>query len=193
MRKPEASGSVRKEAKVGYKDLVFTGDNSENIRKVMGLYKNVLICGIKGVGKITRTVTAVRENTNVYYAGNPLDYEGKRRPGSYEKYLSYIHSLKDDITIVEDIARLFRIKSDIVLIIDEIYGRSDTQLERISRLMDMENIQIFQIVGCLKNMGWLIGKVDIILELHHDGAFVVDKEMAKAICEIFGKKTHRSQ
>lgn len=182
---------MRKEARAGYKDLVFTGDNSENIRKVMGLYKNVLICGIKGVGKITRTVTAVTENTNVYYVGNPLDYEGKRRPGSYEKYLSYIHSLKDDITIVEDIARLFRIKSDIVLIIDEIYGRSDTQLERISRLMDMENIRIFQIVGCLKNMGWLIDKVDIILELHHDGAFIVDKNMARAICEIFGKKTPR--
>lgn len=172
-----------------YEDLVFTADNSENIRRVMGLYKNVLICGIKGVGKITKTVTAVKDNTNVYYLGNPLDFEGKRRPGSYEKYLSYIHSLKNDITIVDDIVKLFRIKSRIVLIIDEIYGRSDIQLERINKLMDMENIQIFQIVGCLKNMGWLINKVDINLELHPDGAFVVDKEVAKAICEIFGKKT----
>ncbi len=190
MTRPEAEDAVKKEVKVSYKDLVFTGNNSENIRRVMGLYKNVLICGIKGVGKITRTVTAVKDNTNVYYVGNPLDYEGKRRPGSYEKYLSYIHALKDDITMVEDIAKLFRIKTDIVLIIDEIYGRSETQLERIDRLMDMENIQIFQIVGCLKNMGGLINKADIILELHYDGAFVVDKEIAKAICEIFGKKTH---
>lgn len=180
---------MKKEAKAGFSDLVFTSDNSENIRRVMGLYKNVVICGIKGVGKITRTVAAVTDNTNVYYVGNPLDYEGKRRPGSYEKYLSYIHSLKDDITIVEDIARLFKISSNIIVIVDEIYGRSETQLERISRLMDMENIQIFQIVGCLKNMGWLIGKADIILELHHDGAFVVDKEIARAICEIFGRKT----
>lgn len=179
---------MKKEA--SYRDLVFTRDNSENIRRIMGLYKNVLICGIKGVGKITRTVTALRDNTNVYYVGNPLDYEGKRRPGSYEKYLSYIHSLKDDITIVEDIAKLFRMKTDVALIIDEIYGRSETQLERISRLMDMDNMQIFQIVGCLKNMGWLINKVDIILELHHDGAFIVDKELAVAICEIFGRKTH---
>ncbi|MEJ2696544.1 MAG: hypothetical protein P8013_07830 [Candidatus Sulfobium sp.] len=189
MRSPEAADSVKKGAKRGYEDLVFTSDNSENIRRVMGLYKNVLICGIKGVGKITRTVTAVKDNTNVYYVGNPLDYEGKRRPGSYEKYLTYIRSLKDDITIVEDIVKLFRIKSEIVLIIDEIYGRSDVQLERISRLMDMENIQIFQIVGCLKNMAWLINKVDINLELHHDGAFVVDRDLARAICEIFGKKT----
>ena len=181
---------VKKNAGKSQGDLVFTSDNSENIRSVMGLYKNVLICGIKGVGKITRTVTAVRNNTNVYYAGNPLDYEGKRRPGSYEKYLSYIRSLKDDITIVDDIAKLFKIKTEIVLIVDEIYGRSETQLQRISRLMDMENFQIFQIVGCLKNMGWLINKVDIILELHHDGAFVVDKELASAICEIFGRKNH---
>lgn len=169
------------------KDIIFTKDNADNIRKVVGIYKNVLVCGIKGVGKITNTVTAVKDNTNVYYIGNPFDYEGKRRPGSYEKYLKYISSLKEDIKIVEDINRLFRVRSDIILIIDEIYGRSDAQLEQISRLFDVENIRIIQIVGCMKNMGGLIDKIDIIVELHHDWAFIIDKELGKAICNIFGR------
>ncbi len=180
--------TVKKAAKEDDKDLVLSGDNPSNIRLVMGRYKNILICGIKGVGKITNTVTAVKGRTNVCYIGNPLDFEGRRRPGSYEKYLQYIHSLKKDIRIIDDMDSLFRRKDEIILIIDEIYGRSERQLEKISRLFEMENIQIFQIVGCLKNMGELINRIDVIIELHPDGAFLIDKELGLAICRIFGKK-----
>ena len=171
-----------------HKQIVFTKDNPSNIKKVLACYKNILIRGVKGVGKITNTIEALKNNTNVYYVGNPVDFEGKRRPGSYEKYLNYILSLKKELTVLKDMQVLFEMDRKIILIIDEIYGRSDAQLEQIDRLLDMENIQIIQIVGCLKNMGNLIEKIDIAIDLHHDGCLIVDKELAKAICRIFGTK-----
>lgn len=179
---------MKKPPKEHKKALVFTDDNVDNMRKVIGVYKNILICGIKGVGKITNTVQALEEKTNIYYIGNPVDFEGKSRPGSYEKYLKYIVSLKKDISTVNDIKTLFGLKNRIVLIIDEIYGRSEEQLAEISRLYDMENIQVLQVVGCMKSMGQLIEKIDVIVEFHNDGAFIVDNELGKAICRIFGKK-----
>lgn len=170
------------------KKIIFTKDNPDNLKKVVECSKNVLVCGVKGVGKITNTVQAVRENTNVYYIGNRVDYEGKTRPGSFEKYLTYILALKKDIHIVNNLDELFALKNSIILIIDEIYGRSEAQLAQIDRLLDMENIRIIQIVGCMKYMGSLIDKIDAIVELHLDGAFMIDKELGKAICEILGKK-----
>ena len=168
--------------------ILFTTDNPENIKKVISCYKNVLVCGVKGVGKITNTVQAVKENTNVYYIGNPVDYEGKTRPGSYEKYLTYILSLKKDIHIVANVDELLELKDNIIVISDEIYGRSEAQLAQINGLLDKKNIRIIQIVGCMKYMGGLIDKIDAIVELHLDGAFMIDKELGKAICEILGKK-----
>jgi hypothetical protein len=176
-----------KEKDIG-KKITFTKDNPDNIKQVIECYKNVLVCGVKGVGKISNTVQAVRENTNVYYIGNLVDYEGKTRPGSYQKYLSYILSLKKDIHIADNMDALLAVKDDILLIIDEIYGRSEAQLAQIDRLLDMRNIRIIQIVGCMKYMGSLIDKIDAIVELHLDGAFMIDKELGKAICEILGKK-----
>ena len=169
-------------------NIAFTSDNVENMKKVISGYKNILVCGIKGVGKITNTVQAVQDKTNVYYTGNQVDFEGKSRPGSYVKYLKYIVSLKKDIKMVDDINTLFDLKDNIILIIDEIYGRSEEQLIDISRLYSMENIQVLQIVGCMKSMGTLINKIDVIVELHGDGAFIVDNELGKAICGIFAKK-----
>lgn len=180
---------IMKKAPTGkYSNIVFTSDNTENMKAVIKCCKNILVCGIKGVGKITNTVQAVQDETNVYYTGNPVDFEGKSRPGSYEKYLKYIASLKKDIRRIDDINTLFSLKDKIILIIDEIYGRSEEQLAGISRLYDMENIQVLQIVGCMKSMGALINKIDVIVELHNDGAFIVDMELGKSICAIFGKK-----
>jgi len=180
--------SMKKAIKEHSSNIVFTGDNVENMKKVIDSYKNILVCGVKGVGKITNTVHALQDNTNVYYSGNPVDFEGKSRPGSYEKYLKYIMTLKKDITRVDDLRTLFIEKNKIVLIIDEIYGRSEEHLAEISRLYDMENIQIIQIVGCMKSMGPLIEKINVIVELHNDGAFIIDNELGKAICAIFGNK-----
>jgi len=168
--------------------ITFSSDNVDNIQKAIKEYKNILICGVVGVGKISNTLQAVKENTNVYYLGNPVDYEGKMRPGSYEKYLTYIHALKKDIRIIEDIEGLFSISKPIILIIDEVYGRSSAELEKISSLLDMKNLKIVQITGCIKNMKHLIDKMDLILELHIEGAYAVDKELAQAICRILGKE-----
>lgn len=181
---------MRKEETESSRKIVFTKDNPGNIRSVIDCCKNIVICGVKGVGKITNTIQAVRDNTNVYYIGNPVDFEGKKRPGSYERYLNYIVSLKKDLTMVKSIQTLFKMKQKVILIIDEIYGRSEAQLEQIDKLLDMENIQVIQIVGCMKNMGNLIDKIDIIIDMHHNGAFIVDKELAKAIYRIFGPKPH---
>jgi len=170
------------------KTIVFTSDNVENMKAVIGCHKNILVCGIKGVGKITNTVQALQEKTNVFYIGNPVDFEGKSRPGSYLKYLKYIMTLKKDIYRTDDISSLLGIRKKITLIIDEIYGRNEEQLSAISRLYDEQNIQILQIVGCMKSMGSLINKVDVIVELHNDGAFIVDLALGKAICGIFAKK-----
>jgi hypothetical protein len=179
---------MKKAAREQCKDIDFTSDNVENMKKVIDYYKNILICGIKGVGKITNTIQAIQEKTNVYYTGNPVDFEGISRPGSYEKYLKYIVTLKKDIRRIDDINTLFDLKDKIILIIDEIYGRSEEQLAEISRVYDRENMQILQVVGCMKSMGPLIDKIDVIVELHNDGAFIVDNELGKAICRIFGKK-----
>jgi len=180
---------IMKKAPAGkYSNIVFTSDNAENMKAVIKCCKNILVCGIKGVGKITNTVQAVQDETNVYYSGNPVDFEGKSRPGSYEKYLKYIASLKNDIKRIDDINTLSSLKDKIILIIDEIYGRSEAQLAGISRLYDMDNIQVVQIVGCMKSMGSLINKIDVIVELHNDGAFLIDMELGKSICAIFGKK-----
>jgi len=179
---------MKKKTPTPRNDIAFTSDNAENMKKVISGYKNILVCGIKGVGKITNTVKAVQDKTNVYYTGNPVDFEGKSRPVSFDKYLKYIMTLKKDIKQVNDFNTLFDLKDNIILIIDEIYGRSEEQLKEISRLYGMENIQILQIVGCMKSMGHLINKVDVIVELHGDGAFIVDNELGKAICGIFLRK-----
>ena len=169
-------------------EIVLGPDNAENIRLIMSSYKNALICGVKGVGKITNTITALLDKTNVSYVGNPVDYEGKRRPGSYEKYLRYIRSLKQDIRIVDDPAKLLRAKEPVIVIIDEIYGRSEIQLEQIVKLTEADHVRTVQIVGCIKYVGDLIKKMDVIMELHLDGAFIIDKELAAAICRIFGQR-----
>jgi hypothetical protein len=183
-----ATKVAKKSAGKTGKEIAFTSDNPSNVKKAISSYKNVLICGVKGVGKITNTIPALEHNTNVYYLSNPVDYEGKLRPGSCGKYLEYIRSLKTDLKVVTDITKLFKIKSNIILIIDEIYGRREKQLEQISAILDMNNIKVIQIVGCMKYMGSLIDKMDIIVELHHDGAFIIDKDLARAICSILGKK-----
>ena len=184
----ETDNGMKKQADKKQDEIAFGGNNEENIRKAIAHHKNVLICGVVGVGKITSTVQAVRENTNVYYLGNPVDYEGKSRPGSYEKYLKYIHSLKNDIMIIEDVEGIFLIDRPIVMIVDEIFGRTETEFLQIGRLLDQANIQVILIAGCIKNVKRLIDKFDFIIELHREGAFSVDKELAQAICRILGKE-----
>lgn len=177
---------MKKEAQDNTRGLVFSKDNVDNLKALIAGHKNLLVCGVKGVGKITNTINAVGEGTNVYYVGNPVDFEGKNRPGSYDKYLKYISSLKKNITIVKAVSDLFSVRQDIVLIIDEIFGRGPDQLEQIRRVLDMKNVRVVLIVGCIKYTGEIIDKMDVIAELHLDGAHIIEKDLAKAICRILG-------
>jgi hypothetical protein len=179
---------MKKGRKERFSGLILTDDNVSNMKQLIGQYKNVLVCGMVGVGKIINTVSALQEHTNVFYIGNPVDYEGKQRPGSYDKYLSYIISLKQDLKVVDSIEDLFSVTDNIFLIIDEIYGRSKKQFEQIGRLFDMQNIRCIQIVGCMKYMKQLINKIDIIVVLETNGAFTIDREFGKAVCKILGRK-----
>lgn len=177
---------TKKEALVNTQGLAFTKDNVGNLRAVMASHKNLLVCGVKGVGKITNTINAASEDATVYYIGNPVDFEGKNRPGSYDKYLRYISTLRKDITIFKSVADLFSVRQDIVLIIDEIFGRGPDQLEQIRKVLDMKNVRVILIVGCIKYTGEIIDKMDVIVELHLDGAHIIDKDLARAICRILG-------
>lgn len=174
-----------------HSELVFGNDNSANMRMAISRCKNILVCGVVGVGKIRHTVEALKDNPQVYYTGNPVDYEGKLRPGSYEKYLTYIHSLKHDIRIIEHVEGILTLDKPVVLIIDEIFDRPIEEREAVDKILDMPNVQVIQIVGCLKYMGKLIEKFDLIVELHHDTAFSIDRDLARAICSILGKKDEK--
>lgn len=168
-------------------DLIFSDDNSANMKQVISRYKNILVCGIKGVGKITHSLDALVDSKNVHYIGNPVDFEGKKRPGSYDQYVQGIQMIKNDIHIVKDISRILKLKIPIVLIIDEIYGRSDKQREQLSKIFDMPNVQCIQIVGCMKYMRDLIKKIDFIIVLEPVGAFTTDKKFGEAVCRILGE------
>lgn len=180
---------TKKQATADCDRIVLTKDNAENIKRLIACHKNILVCGIKGVGKIIFSLAALKDAPVVHYLGNPFDFEGRRRPGSYDKYLRDIISLRPDLRIVQDIDRLLKTEEEIVLIIDEIYGRSERQLGQIEKLLEVGHIRIIQVVGCMKNMGPLIGKVDIILVLEQEGAFTVDREFGMAVCEILRKRT----
>ena len=178
---------MKKQEKNKCTGIILGEDNAENMRSLLGCCKNIIVCGNRGVGKITNTVRAVADRKNVFYVGNPVDHEGRSRPGSFEKYIQYVMSLKDDMSMIADPALLVDSRDDIIVIIDEIYGRSRGELEAISILLDQKNIKIAQIVGCLKYVGRLIEKFDVIVEFHLDGAFIIEKEFGKAITRVLAK------
>ena len=72
----------------------------------------------------------------------------------------------------------------------EEWGKLLGDVPAASAILDrfLHHAQIIQITGCIKNMKRLIDKIDFILELHVEGAFSVEKDLAKAICRILGKE-----
>ncbi|MCL5238721.1 MAG: hypothetical protein M1353_12930 [Nitrospirae bacterium] len=167
----------------------------KKMREVLKKYKNIVICGEEGVGKITSTLEAVQNEANVYYIGNPVDYIGKPRPKGYDKYINYIMSLKNDMRIVADENEIlsldfpFLSESEAILVIDEIYGRSDEQCRKISEILTIKGVKVFLIAGCLKNAGRVIHGIDTVLMLTKDGVLLFDKEFAVQICTILKAET----
>lgn len=187
MKKASAQRTAQKSVNTDLHAVVFTPDNTENMRNVIRRYKNILVCGIRGAGKIRYAVKALKDSPDVYYIGNPVDHEGRSRPGSYQKYVRHIMDIKKDLRIADDISSLLNMKNNCTVIIDEIYERTDQQIKQISSLFDKENIRCIQIVGCMKYMKDLIYKIDFIMVLEPDGAFTVDKAFAQTVCKVLNK------
>jgi len=160
------------------------------VREAMGQYKNIVISGEEGVGKITNTLEALHDADNVYYIGNPVDYVGKPRPKGYDKYINYITSRKKDMHIIAGEKELLSFdpaslpEKELVLVIDEIYGRSEEQYERIIRFLQVEKAKVFLITGCLKNIGRIVQGIDVGLMLTKDGVILFDREFAIKICSV---------
>lgn len=163
-----------------------------DLREIIKEHKNIVISGEVGVGKITNTLEALRARANVYYIGNPVDYVGKPRPKGYEKYINYIMSLKKDMQIVTSEQEILSFnfsslsEKGAILVIDEIYGRSVEQYRKILNILDIENLKIILIAGCLKNVGRIIREFDAILMIIHDGVLSLDKEFVMKICALLG-------
>ncbi|MBZ0157572.1 MAG: hypothetical protein K8I29_15340 [Alphaproteobacteria bacterium] len=160
------------------------------IRDIIRQYKNIAVSGEEGVGKITNTLEALQDTPHVYYIGNPVDYIGKPRAKGYDKYIHYIMSLKKDMHIIADEEEIVSFDpaplagKDTVLVVDEIYGRSDQQYEKILEILGTENIKVFIIAGCLKNISRIVHKIDIVLMLTKDGGLVVESEFIRKVCTI---------
>lgn len=163
-----------------------------DLREIIKEHKNIVISGEVGVGKITNTLAALRARANVYYIGNPVDYVGKPRPKGYEKYINYIISLKKDMQIITSEQEILSFdfsslsEKGAILVIDEIYGRSVEQYRKILNILDIENLKIILIAGCLKNVGRIIREFDAILMVIHDGVLSLDKEFVMKICALLG-------
>ena len=165
----------------------------KKMREALAKHKNIVISGEEGVGKITSTLEAIQGEGNVYYIGNPVDYIGKPRPKGYEKYINYIMSLKSDMHIIANEQEILSLDASRlngkILVIDEIFGRSDEQCGKISEILKVENVRVFLITGCLKNVGRVIQGIDTVLMLTKDGVLRFDKEFAVQICTILKAET----
>jgi hypothetical protein len=71
-----------------------------------------------------------------------------------------------------------------ILLIDEIYGRSPEQCDRILNILEQTDIKVVLIAGCLKNVGRIIRNFEVILMLTNDGTLLVDKEFVLKMSEI---------
>lgn len=160
------------------------------IREIATKYKNMVVSGEEGVGKITHTIAALEHDPNVYYIGNPVDYVGKPRPKGYDEYISYIAALKRDMRILaaeQDILGLparLPAGGESILIIDEVFDRSEAQYDTIIELLNRQGIKTFLITGCLKNIGRLVHHIDAVLMLTKDGVLIFNKEFAAKVCAI---------
>lgn len=167
----------------------------QELRGIIPAHKNTVICGEVGVGKITNTLEALQDRPDVYYVGNPVDYVGMPRPKGYDKYIRYIRSLKEDLHIISDEAELLAFDfsalsaKGAVVVIDEIFGRSTAQYEKILKVLDTPNLTIAMIVGCLKNIGRSSRKFDAGVMLTNDGILLLSPPFIVKICEILGTDT----
>jgi len=168
------------------------GTNDEQIisefRNTLAQYKTIVVTGDEGVGKIVFSLAAMKDLPNVFYIGNPLDFRGQSRPGGYEQYLDHIKPLKPDLSIVATETDTLSLKpeqltdSHAILLIDEVYGRSETQRAKLYELIGTEGIKTVIVTGCMKNLHNLISLVDAGLMLTGRSALFIEGDYIKKLC-----------
>jgi hypothetical protein len=157
---------------------------------VLTAYKNVVVSGEEGVGKLRYTLAALKSEKHLYYIGNPYDYEGKTRAQGYDEYVRQVRSLNTDMQMVlteSDILSLtLPTVSDggIVIVIDEMYGRCPTQCEKLLGILLNDAVRVVAITGCLRNVGMIYESLDRGVLLTATGLLEIERSFLRKMCSL---------
>lgn len=160
----------------------------QEFRDTLAANKTIVVTGDEGVGKITHSLNALSDMANIYFFGNPLDYRGHTRPGGYEQYLDHIRQLKPDLTIIAaekemlDVSPEALASRNAILLIDEVYGRSDAQRAKLVELTGTDGVKTVVITGCMKNLHTLVELVDAGLLLTGRSTIAIEGDYIRKIC-----------
>ncbi|MFQ3574395.1 MAG: hypothetical protein SNJ53_07170 [Thermodesulfovibrionales bacterium] len=166
--------------------------SKEAISRALARYKNIIICGIQGVGKLTNTIKAVKDWRYVCLIENTFDFDGKTKAKGYDKYINYLLSLKGDLVIVDSLmseqGREFsESKEDRILLVDGVFGRKEDEIKAISSFFENYDVRVILIDRCIRYLEDYLESFEIVLELTHDGAVILPINSALEICKVLNK------
>lgn len=167
-----------------------------DISQAVAQHKSIVVCGEEGAGKITNTLTALHSMDEVYYIGNPVDYEGKWRPKGYVNYISFVMTLKRDMYIIANEIEILSMDprglqgKNAVVVIDEVFGRSNKQIEKLNDVFTLDGVKMVLITGCLKNIGLLVSHIEAGLMITGDGTLSIDRDFLRKICSLLRPESH---
>lgn len=160
----------------------------QEFRDTLRLHKTIIVTGDEGVGKITTSLNALQDVANIFFFGNPLDYRGHTRPGGYEQYLDHIRKLKPDLAIIATEKEMLALPPSLLtecgatLLVDEVYGRSDSQRAKLYKLTATEGVKTVVVTGCMKNLYSLTELVDAGLLLTGRSAIYIEGDYIRKVC-----------
>lgn len=179
-------------------NMSIDSDKERTIRAIqdeIGRHKNTVITGEVGVGKITKTIEALLKNKGVCYVGNPFDYVGQMRPQGYEQYLRDVVSVKEDISVISMEHEILTMDPSglaaegAIIVVDEVFGRTAKQCQKIMELLITGNLKVVVITGCLKNLGNMIKFFDVGILLTKDGSVLIDKAFLSKLGDVLHPET----
>jgi hypothetical protein len=159
-----------------------------HLGEVLTAFKNVVVSGDEGVGKLRYTLAALKMEKTLYYIGNPYDYEGKMRAQGYDEYVRQVRSLNTDMQIIlreSDILSLDLStisNAGAVIVIDEMYGRCPTQCEKLLGILLSDTVRVAVITGCLRNLGIVCESLDKGVMLTPTGLLEIEQSFLKKMC-----------
>lgn len=169
--------------------IIHSRDNPDIIGSILKKHKNIAICGIQGVGKLTIIVEAVKDSEGVFFLENTFDYDGKIKERGYSKYINYLLSLKNDMSIVSSFHEAEQKMTEVkALIVDGIYGRNADEIESLFRMLDKKDLIVMLIVRCIKDLAPMLRRFDIVVELTQDGALLLSIDNAEHIAKVLKKR-----